>query len=96
MPWFSCITVDERPTARFWIGCILLIVNTPFGWGAAALCASVAVVTACNTFYTAGVVAYGLSWLMLATGLLLSGPEGVRFSRMAMRRFIRRVMPGSK
>lgn len=66
---------------KFWIGIILLVTNQPFGWGAMLLCSALAVKTKKKFFYFLGIGAYALSWGMLGLGVLLAGPEGVKYSR---------------
>lgn len=66
---------------KFWIGIILLITNQPFGWGAMILCGALAIKTKKKFFYFLGLAVYALSWGMLGLGILLAGPEGIKYSR---------------
>ncbi len=71
---------------KFYIGIILLTTNQPLGWGAMLICNTIAIDKQ-NIFFTyLGFGFYALSWGMLGLGLLLAGPEGVRYSRLLLKR----------
>ena len=73
-------------TTKFRIGIILLAINQPFGWGVMLFCAALAVKTKKTDLYFWGIAAYALSWGMFGLGLLLTGREGIDYSRMLSRR----------
>ena len=66
---------------RFWIGIILLVTNQPLGWGVMLICNVGAVKNQSAILSFLGIGAYILSWGMLLLGLLLAGPEGIKYSR---------------
>ncbi|MBN2283171.1 MAG: hypothetical protein JXO48_04710 [Deltaproteobacteria bacterium] len=71
---------------RFWVGIILLTTNQPLGWAAMLVCDSFAIQR--HSMFPAylGITLYGISWIMLGIGVLLAGPEGVRYARNFYRR----------
>lgn len=71
---------------RFYIGIILLITNQPIGWAAMVACNAIAI-NKHNIFFTyLGFGLYALTWGMLGLGVLLAGPEGIRYSRLLLKR----------
>jgi hypothetical protein len=76
---------------KFWIGIILLVTNQPFGWGAMVIFQAIAIKTHNMLFFYLGIGAYALSWSMLGLGVLLAGPEGVRYSRMLLHKLWSRI-----
>ena len=71
---------------RFWIGIILLTTNQPIGWAAMVACNAIAI-SKQNIFFTyLGFAFYALTWGMLGLGVLLAGPEGIRYSRLLLKR----------
>ena len=73
---------------RFWIGIILLTTNQPLGWGAMLVCNgnAIAINKHNEFFFYLGIALYALSWGMLGLGALLAGPEGVRYSRLLLKK----------
>jgi hypothetical protein len=67
---------------RFRLGLVLLTTNQPLGWGALLLCAALAVKTGRKELYYWGIVAYGLSWVMLGVGVVLAGRDGLQYARL--------------
>jgi len=71
---------------RFYIGILLLTINQPLGWAAMLICNAIAIDKQ-NVFFTyLGFVFYALTWGMMGLGILLAGPEGVRYSRLLLKR----------
>ena len=82
-------TNDKKPTKpslRFYIGIILLTTNQPIGWAAMAACNAIAINKQDIFFTYLGFAFYALTWGMLGLGVVLAGPEGVRFSRLLLKR----------
>lgn len=80
---------DTRSTnfsLRFYTGIILLMTNQPIGWGAMAVCNIIAIERRDIFFTYLGFALYALTWGMLGVGVLLAGPEGVRYSRLLLKR----------
>jgi len=64
---------------KTWIGIILIAANQPLGAVALLIC-NVIAIKKHNVFFSfLGIGAYALSWGMLGLGLLLAGPEGIRY-----------------
>ena len=73
-------------TLRFWMGIVLLTTNQPIGWAALAICNTLAI-QKCDIFFTyLGCAFYALTWGMLGLGVVLAGPEGIRYSRLLIKR----------
>lgn len=73
-------------SAKFWVGIALLASNQPFGWLAIIVCNSMAI-SRHSAFYSfLGVYLYLFSWVMVGVGLLLSGREGMEYSRRLLKR----------
>jgi len=68
----------EKFSTKFIIGIILLVTNQPIGWAGLIACAYIAKKTKKKIFYAAGTLIYVLSWGMVAAGLALCGPEGLK------------------
>jgi len=66
---------------KFWIGITLLIINQPLGWGGMLICNALSISKHNALFSFLGIGAYALSWGILGLGLLMAGPEGVKYSR---------------
>lgn len=66
---------------KFIIGIILLITNIPLGWGGLVFCAYLGRKTKKKFYYWLGTVLYILSWIMLALGGFLAGPEGIKLAK---------------
>jgi len=74
---------------KTWIGIILIVANQPLGVGALLICNAIAIQRH-NVFYSfLGIGAYALSWGVLGLGLLLAGPEGIRYTYSLLRRLWR-------
>ena len=71
---------------KFWIGIVLLTTNQPLGWGAMLACDAIAINKDHEFFFYLGIALYALSWGMLGLGVLLAGPEGVRYSRLLLKK----------
>ncbi len=71
---------------RFWVGIILLTTNQPLGWWAMLACDAIAINKHNEFFFYLGIALYALSWVMLGLGALLAGPEGVRYSRLLLKK----------
>ncbi|MBW2544780.1 MAG: hypothetical protein JRD43_04825 [Deltaproteobacteria bacterium] len=71
---------------RFWIGIILLTTNQPLGWAAMLACNAIAINKQSIFFTYLGFALYALSWGMLGLGVLLAGPEGIRYSRLLLKK----------
>ena len=74
---------------KTWIGIILILANQPFGAGALLICNAIAIQKHNVFFSLLGLGVYGLSWGMLGLGLLLAGPEGIRYTRNLLRKLWR-------
>jgi len=57
------------------VGIILLVLNVPFGWIGAAICAYYGKKYNKKIYYFLSVFVYALSWLMLAAGIYLCGKD---------------------
>ncbi|MBW2558084.1 MAG: hypothetical protein JRD69_04500 [Deltaproteobacteria bacterium] len=73
-------------TLRFWIGIILLTTNQPIGWAAMVACNAIAINKQDIFFTYLGFAFYALTWGMLGLGILLAGPEGIRYSRLLLKK----------
>jgi len=71
---------------RFYVGILLLMANQPLGWLALLICNALAIGRHSIFFTYLGFTLYALSWVVLGVGVLLAGPEGVRYSRLLMKR----------
>ncbi len=71
---------------RFLIGVFLLILNYPVGWIGALVSGTLAVKTNNSVYYTWGAGLYGFSWIMFGVGALLTGSQGIRYSRQWIRK----------
>ena len=71
---------------KFWIGIILLITNQPLGWGAMLIWNAIAIDKSNALFSFLGIGTYALSWGMVGLGLLLAGPEGIKYSRSLLKK----------
>ena len=71
---------------KFWIGIVLLTTNQPLGWGAMLACDAIAIDKHNEFFFYLGIALYSLSWGLLGLGVLLAGPEGVRYSRLLLKK----------
>lgn len=76
-------------STKFWIGFILLVTNQPIGWGAMLICNGIAINKHDSFYSLLGIGAYALSWGMLGLGFLLSGREGIKYSRSLFKRLWR-------
>lgn len=85
-----------RFSLRFYIGILLLTTNQPLGWAALLACNAVAIGKQDLFFTCLGFVFYALSWVMLGVGAFLAGPEGIRYSRLLIRRGWRYCAQGFK
>jgi len=75
-----------KASSRFWIGIVLLTTNQPLGWGAMLACNAIAISKHNEFFSYLGIALYALSWGMLGLGALLAGPEGIRYSRLLLKK----------
>lgn len=66
---------------KFWIGIILLIANQPLGWGAMLIGNTLSISKNNALFSLLGIGGYALSWGLLGLGVLMAGPEGIKYSR---------------
>ena len=57
------------------LGITLLVLNVPFGWFGAAICAYYGKKYNKKFYYFLSVFVYALSWLMLAAGIYLCGKD---------------------
>ena len=71
---------------KFWIGIILLITNQPLGWGGMLICNALTIKNHNALFSFLGIGVYALSWGMLGLGLLMAGPEGIKYSRSLLKK----------
>ena len=71
---------------KFWIGIILLITNQPVGWGAMLIGNTLSINKHDALFSYLGIGTYAFSWGMLGLGLLMAGPEGIKYSRSLIRK----------
>ena len=71
---------------KFWIGITLLVTNQPIGWGAMFIFNALSINKQNVLFSVLGFGAYLLSWGMLGLGLLLAGPEGIKYSRSLIKK----------
>ncbi|MBW2560463.1 MAG: hypothetical protein JRE40_06360 [Deltaproteobacteria bacterium] len=79
-------TITIKLSLRFYIGILLLTTNQPLGWGAMLICNAIAIDRQ-NIFFTyLGLGFYALTWGMMGLGVLLAGPEGIRYSRLLLKR----------
>ena len=74
---------------KFWIGITLLVTNQPIGWGAMFIFNALSINKQNALFSVFGFGAYAMSWGMLGLGLLMAGPEGIKFSRSLVRKLWR-------
>ena len=79
-------TTTVRFSLRFYIGILLLTTNQPLGWGAMLVCNAIALDRQDLFFTYLGFVFYALTWGMMGLGVLLAGPEGIRYSRLLLKR----------
>ena len=68
-------------TWEFNLGLILLMTNSLIGWSGILVGIYLAKKTQKEYFITIGILIYILSWAMLALGIVLAGPEGLRISK---------------
>ncbi len=73
-------------SVKFWIGIVLLTTNQPLGWGAMLVFDAIAINKQNEFFFYLGIALYALSWGMLGLGALLAGPEGIRYSRLLLKK----------
>ena len=78
-----------KPSRWFCIGIVLLTTNQPLGWGAMLICDALALKHHDTNYFYLGFLIYGLSWIMLGIGVLMAGPEGVKYSRILLRRLLK-------
>ena len=71
---------------KFWIGIILLITNQPVGWGAMLIGNTISINKQDAFFSYLGIGTYAISWGMLGLGLLMAGPDGIKYSRSLFRK----------
>jgi hypothetical protein len=64
------------------IGLSLLALNSPIGLGGMSICALLAAKTKIAMLYFVGIGIYGLSWVMLWIGLILTGSIGPRYMKI--------------
>ena len=74
---------------KFWIGITLLVTNQPIGWGAMFIFNALSINKQNALFSVLGFGAYALSWGMLGLGLLMAGPEGIKYSRGLLKKLWR-------
>ncbi len=60
---------------------VLIAANYPLGWGGVIAGMVLYRKTRCKLWCLAGTGVYGLSWVMLACGIWLAGPEGVAMAK---------------
>ena len=72
---------------KFWVGIILLITNQPIGWGAMLIGNTLSINKQDALFSYLGIGTYAFSWGMLGLGLLMAGPDGIKYSRSLIRKF---------
>ncbi|HIJ56449.1 MAG TPA: hypothetical protein HPQ03_10025 [Deltaproteobacteria bacterium] len=71
---------------KFWVGIILLTTNQPLGWGTMFIFNALSVNKQDALYSFLGIGAYALSWGMLGLGLLMVGPEGIKYSRTMLKK----------
>ncbi len=71
----------KKSRTKFIIGCILLVINQPIGWGGMVFFNSIAFKYHNSTYSYIGFAIYGLSWAMLGLGVFLAGPQGIAWSK---------------
>ena len=74
---------------KFWIGIILLMTNQPVGWGAIFIGNTISFNKQDSLYSFLGIGTYALSWGMLGLGVLMAGPEGVKYSRSLLKKLWR-------
>lgn len=74
---------------KFIIGIALILANYPLGWLGLAGFHMLAIKLQKPVLHLVGLGLYGLSWAMYGLGLLLAGPEGVRWLRDRLRGLVR-------
>ncbi len=72
---------------RFIIGILLMVTNQPVGWGGIVYFTYLGKKTGKKIYYGIGTTLYALSWLMLCTGLLMTGPDGIVFARVLTNKY---------
>jgi len=72
---------------RFIVGMVLLLTNQIVGWGGAALFTYLGRKTGRKIYFAYGTAIYAFSWAMLAAGVFLVGPEGVKLARQLMKSY---------
>jgi hypothetical protein len=70
---------------RSLVGVVLLVSNSPFGWGCVAAAGWLASQTGEPRWLAFGAVGYGVSWAMLGLAVVLLGREGVKAVRARLR-----------
>lgn len=91
-------TLKRKRSLRFKIGVLLLVVNTPIGYGGVALAAVIGLKTRHPALGAAlGVGIYILSWNMLGLGIWMAGPEGVKLVKDLHKKWfgVKKVPPGT-
>ena len=71
---------------KFWTGIILLITNQPVGWGAMFIGNTISFNKQDALYSFLGIGTYAFSWGMLGLGLLMAGPEGIKYSRSLIKK----------
>ena len=64
----------------------MLITNQPVGWVAMVIGNTMSLNKQDALFSYLGIGTYVLSWGMLGLGLLMAGPEGIKYSRSLVRK----------
>lgn len=77
-------------TVRFKTGVALLILNVPLAYGGLAITAALAAITRSEIWLLIGGAIYVFSWLMLAAGMLLAGPEGLKYVKGLRGRWLKK------
>ena len=80
-----------RHRVLFAIGIGLIVVNVPFGWGALTVGAALAVALKQPQWLLWGMIGYGVSWVLLGVGVLITGRTGLAKAREIRRRRRRMV-----
>ena len=84
--------MGKTPKHGFWfkVGLVLLVLNFPIGYGGLAVGTAIAVCKKQPAALTVGFVFYGLSWVILGLGTILTGRGGIRYAKSYWRERCRR------
>ena len=74
----------EISPKRFRAGLFCIILNYVFGWPLLVGMESLAAYLKNSSLAVAGIVIYGISWILLGLGVWLAGPEVITYAKKEM------------